>query len=412
MLLVLLVAVAFVAPPAVDELQEARSAFQAKDLARAETLLRGILSRNPELPEAVLLLGMTEFSLAEKSERERKPRATVLASFRRARETLLKARELQPEKVLPGLHHAVGYTWAHEGRFARAVGHYDIALRESPGNVNLLRLRGQCHLDRGAPEDALKDIEEAVAKAPRDLTVRGVHGDVLFALGRHDDARRSFRDYHALIASEPADSRQFAALYRIYSYSLLMNDLEACREPLEKACRIAPGNLAARAELGLLYYRLGAHDDAVPELEVVLAAPSAPPAALVKAHHYRGLIARHRDQLPKARRHFEKALAIAPNRADVLKAYGGVLRRLGETTKAREILTRFGEVVGLENEIRRHRNALLKTPRLKTARAELIRALAKLERWGDARKELAILERWHAGDALLGELRALVRGGQ
>ena len=62
----------------------------------------------------------------------------------------------------------------------------------------------------------------------------------------------------------------------------------------------------------------------------------------------------------------------------MLKAYGGLLRRLGETDKAREVLTRFGEVVGLENEIRRYRNTLLKAPRHRDSRVGLIHALVEL----------------------------------
>jgi tetratricopeptide (TPR) repeat protein len=388
-------------PPPPGSRQAAIAAFQQNDLRRAEQLSRAWLEAHPGDEEILRLLGMILITRGLALEGQGQAREEYLPIYRKALEALLEAEKRAHGRPQPDLHHAVGYILMAEGRYEPAVSHLTRAISETPASFVLYRLRGRCRLELGQYIEAEEDLRRAVELGPRDWTSRVLHAQALHLVGQGQAARGGLREYLELAGSEVDDERRFEVLYELYRYSMLLNDTAAAREDLEEACRIRPGNLISRTELGTLYYKLGLPEKAVPQLERVLEASGAPRELRGDALYYRGMVAKQQGENALARDLFVRALEIAPTRSDALLNYGKTLRALGQADEAQEVLQRFQEVVEKEKDVKRATDRLLLDPSERAARVELIGLLIELERWAEARQHLDELERRHPGDAAI-----------
>jgi tetratricopeptide (TPR) repeat protein len=391
-------------PPPAKTREAAIAAFRQNDLERAERLSTAWLEAHPRDVEIVRLLGMVRITTGLALEADGRPREEYLAVYRQALDALLRAEKLGEGRTQPDLNHAVGYILMIEGRYEPAAARLTRAITETPGNFVLYRLRGNCRLELGQYLEAEEDLRRAVELNPRDWTSRVLHARALHLVGQGQAARAGLREYLHLVEDELSDERLFAVRYEIYRYSMLLNDTEAARADLERACPIEPSNLVCRTELGTLYYRLGLAEKAIPEFDAVLAAPRAPEALRGDALHYRGLIARQQEDYELARQYLAEALELQPTRSDALLNYGAVLRALGEKEEARRVLKRFQEVVAAEKDVRRLTDRLLLDPSEREARVELIEIMIDLGRWSDARTQLDELRQRHPGDPAIPDL--------
>jgi tetratricopeptide (TPR) repeat protein len=395
-------------PPPPDTREAAVAAFQRHDLERAEWLSTEWLEAHPRDEEIHRLLGMVRITAGMALEGEGRPREEYLTIYRKALDSLLKAETLAEGRPQPDLHHAVGYILMSEGRYERAASRFTRAIAETPGSFVLYRLRGSCRLELGRYLEAEEDLRRAVQLDPLDWTSRLLHAQALHLVGQGQAARDGLREYLERAGAELDEQRRFEVRYELYRYSMMLNDTATAREDLEEACRLRPGNLICRTELGTLYYKLGLPEKAIPELEAVLDASEAPRALRGDALHYRGLIAKQQGENTLARRLFEEALEIAPTRSDALLNYGRTLRALGEADEAKRVLERFQQVADLEKEIKRVNDRLLLDPSEREARIELIGLLIELERWTEAQGQLEELRRRHPdAEALPGLERRL-----
>lgn len=389
--------------------QEAIAAFQRQDLAEAERLSREWLTAHPDDFEIHRLLGMVLVTEGMELERKEQPRERFVERYAAAVESLRRADELGPDRPQPSLDHALGFALLQIGRYADAEKRLDRALQLQPDLFVLHRLRGTARLEQGRYDAAEADLRRAVALDPDDAASRFYLAESLTRQGRHRDAREALEAYLAHIADEPPDERHFRALYESAGYALLQNDVEGAREPLERACRLNPSPLC-RNELGKLYQRLDLPEDAARELDAVLAAKDVPPDLRREALQHRGEIAFDAGENEKAVALLEESLALSPNQAETLKTYGAVLRKLGRRDDARAALERFREVVEDENEVERLRASLNTDPLARQARIELIELLVRLERRGEAARELETLRRQRPDDDALARLARLVSG--
>lgn len=396
--------------PEADARQAAIAAFQQKDLDGAERLCLTWLERHPADVAMTQLLGMIRFRRALHLEAARPP-SEFRPAFQQAAQALREAERLAAGRTLAGLDQALGYALVVEGRLEEAVARLDRAVEQAPGAPLPYRLRGRARLELGRHEQAIEDLSRALEIDGADLPTRLLHAQTLAAAGRHADAREGLRSHLRRMDSDPSDSRRAEVLHEIARLSQAMGELESARSALENASRLEPDRLEIRAELGLVLYRLGDFEAAARELDVVLAAPQASPELRAQALLRRGLVDQHAHRYPEARRRFEEALSLDPNRAEALSAYAAVMHRLGEPERARQAWQRFGEIVEVDNRARRLSSQLALQPRDRDARVELVALLARLGRTEEARGQLDELKRHHPGDAAIPALERRVGGG-
>jgi tetratricopeptide (TPR) repeat protein len=392
----------------VEPRRAAIAAFQRNDLEAAERLSLEWIRDHPRDQEIFRLLGMVRITAGLGLEKGERPRSEVQAVYRRALDALLEAERLAGGRPQPDLNHAVGYILLSQGRFEEAADRLTRAIAETPETFVLYRLRGTCRMELGSYREAEVDLRRAAELGPGDLAAHLLHAKTLALLGREEEARDSLRAYYRSIEPEPEGERHVRTMYEIYRHSMQMNDFEGARQAIEKARRAAPADPTIRCELGILYYRTGEHEAAGPELDAVLAEPSAGDDLRADAHHYRGLLARQAGRLADARRDFEAALALSPNRAETLQSYGATLRRLGEMEKARGVLSHFERVVGFENDVKRLETQLALEPRDRHSRVALIRVLLRLGRRARASTQLDELRRRFPDDPALPALESEV----
>lgn len=128
--------------------------------------------------------------------------------------------------------------------------------------VNLARAR----LERGRAHDALVPIERALEVAPESNDVRRVHGRVLAALGRRDEAEATYR---TAIALDDQDS------WSMNNLGLLAIEREAFTEaipPLARAAEIDSTVAVFWNNLGIALERVGDFEGAISAYEAALVA--------------------------------------------------------------------------------------------------------------------------------------------
>ena len=107
---------------------------------------------------------------------------------------------------------ALGETYAARGD-ARAEAAFQRAVRAAPENYRYWANLGLYYGDQRRYEEAVQALRTAVAKNPREGTVRDYLGQLLQGLGRDDEARAEFE---AAIAAEPAFAQPYINLAVLY----------------------------------------------------------------------------------------------------------------------------------------------------------------------------------------------------
>jgi Tfp pilus assembly protein PilF len=107
---------------------------------------------------------------------------------------------------------ALGESYAARGD-ARAEAAFLSAVRGAPENYRYWANLGLYYGDQRRYEEAVQALRTAVAKNPREGTVRDYLGQLLQGLGRDDEARAEFE---AAIAAEPALAQPYINLAALY----------------------------------------------------------------------------------------------------------------------------------------------------------------------------------------------------
>jgi predicted CXXCH cytochrome family protein len=158
-------------------------------------------------------------------------------------------------------------------------------------------------------------------------------GNLYAALGRPEDAERSFR---TSLAVDPLFVRT-----RV-NYALLLSRLgrnpEAERE-LREALKIEPGSAHVSYNLGLLLAEMGRLPEAIASLEQATRLDP----RFGRAHYNLGLAYREQGRMAPAEAALRRALDIEPASADFLFAMADLLMRQGKTREAREIVKTWRE---------------------------------------------------------------------
>lgn len=193
------------------------------------------------------------------------------------------------------------------------------------------------------------------------------------------------------------------------------------RPLLESRCFAVPSDFPARRALGVTLLHLGEVDQAISQLEAVVAAAPKYAAAFVDLAN----IYRQSGRYDDAARTYRTAITIEPNNADAHYNLALVLLDVGNEPQAIEALQRalmfkpqhalaqlaLGNILAEANPeeaCSRFRQALAAQPNMLNAQAGLIGNLAKLGRFDEAERVLAKALRVHPGDLLILRQNALI----
>jgi len=388
--------------------QRVLAAYQAGTLADAEKIAGAFLAAHPEDAEMHFLLGMMRVTEAEERRRAGAPADEYTPLYSAALEPLLEAERLAGGRHPPELDEALGNVLLLDGRFADAERRFTRAITAKPRAASLYGLRGKCRIELGRYADAETDLSRAIELRPDDFQARVLLAHTLFIQGREAEARDGLLGYYAVLERQRPDPRHFTALYEISRYSLLMHRFDEAADALERAVGFRPDHVGARLGLAGARFRLGELDAARVDFERVESSEAATAHERAEAFHYLAMIAQHRGDQETARRRFEAALQLEPRRADSLRGYAATLRRVGETERARELLSHVRELVDAERRVSRLTDQLLITPLDHGARVKLIRLLGNLERWDEAGEQLEALKRNRPTHQAIPELQRIL----
>jgi tetratricopeptide (TPR) repeat protein len=117
----------------------------------------------------------------------------VFGAFKRAIEEQLGEGESQA-------HYDLGIAYREMGLVDDAVREFELASRSEGRRVEALALLGACKIDAGQPQEALKDLEQALRLAGKGseaaLALRYERGRALAACGETDRALEEYRHVH------------------------------------------------------------------------------------------------------------------------------------------------------------------------------------------------------------------------
>ncbi len=233
--------------------------------------------------------------------------------------------------------YSLGLQEEYAGRFGQALGHFRRASQRSPGDPELLVRQGACLRELGRPEEALAVAREALARDSLHAGALWITASSLAKLGRLEEA--------------------LATCTRL-----------ASRGPEPRAHRL----------MANLYRRLGRHEEALSELDVLVRLEPDSPALLEQRAELRMKLGRVDDALED----YWALLEIAPDATGIAENLAVMLERLGRP----------------EELIRLYRLLIERHPEQVRPRWRLVELLLASDAWPEAEHELEELQRLRPGD--------------
>ena len=269
-------------------LEVALAAVRARDRRRLAMLIAGTaalvlvsaLGPHPEFGRAEIHL-IKSTVLAESGD---------AAGARRELELAAGYRELAAAS------HNLANAYFRERRYSEAAGEYRQALALDPDQVASLHGLGLAELALGRREEAARALAAAAALAPGD---RKIAGDLARARGAGDTTR-----------ARQARPPEVAALFAQALAAARAGEHDSARAGFERVLALAPNDGAAHLNLALLAEQDG--DLATAQLELAKAAAAPGGGDHLELVLARGRVAAKAGDLTAARRHFARAIEVAP----------------------------------------------------------------------------------------------------
>ena len=256
--------------------------------------------------------------------------------------------------------------------FDAAAACYRNANGLAPGDYRWLHLLADVANRRGAPEQARRYHEAALAARPNDAATLMQLGEVCLELGRLDESDRRLQE---ALKRDPPSAAARAILGRV---ALARRDYAEAAMHLEAALRAAPEASRLHYSLGMAYRGLGKTEEARRQLAVTGTSGIRIPDPLLdelpgrlvgeRAHIVRGRMAYGAKRYREAVAEFESAAAANPQSAAALVDLGAALAAAGDSDGA----------------IKRLEQALALSPESPTAHWNLGRLLASRGHHADA----------------------------
>lgn len=210
------------------------------------------------------------------------------------------------------------------GRLPEAEKLYRQVLTAEPQHAGAMHLLGLVALQSGNPVLAVKIISAAIRLNGNQAAFHANLGEAYRALGRLDDARRS---YQQALSIQP----QLAAAHNNLGTILqAQGHLAAAIEHYSQAASLQPDYVDALNNLGTAYQQQGNWSAATEAFGRAVATQP----GYARGHYNRGVALAMQQQLADAVAAFEQALAAEPDYADVHYGLAMTLQRQGDFARA------------------------------------------------------------------------------
>lgn len=190
-----------------------------------------------------------------------------------------------------------------EGKLAEADANIDKALALSPGNLALMRVKGEILLRKGDLDGALGRFAEIVKTAPKEIDARMRVGLINERIGNNKQAVQA---YQSIVDENPHYVPAYLALGEHYERKGLLVQAE---EVYRKGIENVPSEVTLHANLAWVYISGEDYTKAYKECKTALGMD----AENAYAHNYMGLIFTRIKRFPEAQQEYLKALAAKPD---------------------------------------------------------------------------------------------------
>jgi tetratricopeptide (TPR) repeat protein len=248
-----------------------------------------------------------------------------------------KVLELQPKSA--EAHASIADIQFRRKDFDGVIASVGTALELDRSLTRLYSIRGRAQYEKGKEDEAIGDLQTAVA-------VKSEDSDAHLLLGRIYRKRRQLDLAAKHYQSAAADVQLGEAYLGFVDALVAKRDFDTARGPVEKAAAGLPQSAQAQYLLGALRAHYGQYDEAVKAFQQ--AATLDP--KLTPAHLGLGRVLReHKKDAAGAVASLEKALALEPEHPDVLSELGVALYEAKQPDRAIQMLQKAVAAPGYEN---------------------------------------------------------------
>jgi tetratricopeptide (TPR) repeat protein len=256
-----------------------------------------------------------------------------VGAARRAFSQVVKAEDATPEQKAE----AYALRSALQTKDEQKVADFTKAVELAPTKPDYLRIRGQYYYSKEQFNEALADLDAALALDDKHAATHELRGMVLLGLEKYDEALASFDKASELEPEAALPYQHRAELYR------QKGDLEKAVEQLTKALELAPDNVATLMIRSAVYFELKQNDKALADVDqAIQAAPR-----VVQPYLMRAEILAATDRLEEAITQLEELVKQVPGNPQLLNRLGSFYLMAGRPRKAIET---FSQVIEAEPE--------------------------------------------------------------
>jgi len=393
-------------PSTVEEtLRAAIARHRQGALDEAEGAYKAVLSRRPEHPDALHLLGVVAFQRGR---------------YEEAVQWIDRAIALNPKHA--GYHSNRGNALRRSQRFVEALASHERAIDLDPRSADVHHNRGLVLNDLGRFEEALASFARAIALEPRHALAHANRGNSLKELRRFDEALAS---YDQAIALDPASAESH------YNRGNALRGLERFEEAVadyDRAIALRPSFAEAHYNRAVSLGDLDRPEEAVAGYDRVIELKP----LYAEAHYNRGAALQRLDRPEEALASFERTLAVKPEYAEAHSNLGNVLKGMGRLDEAMARYDRaiaikpafadahynrgvvLGELQRLDEALAAYDRAIGISPELAVAhnnRGETLKALMRLDEALESYDRAAALRPGY-GDALCNRSLVMLMQGR
>ncbi len=243
----------------------------------------------------------------------------------RVKDAIARLETLQKKTDSPLVDQRLARAYAAAGDQDKSRALVDQVLAKNPAAVDAQLLKGQLLLNDGKRDQALEVIKTAASGSPSSVEAQFALGRMLAARGDNAGAEAAFREVLRL------NPRASAAQLEIARLELSTGRTAQSLRTAEEAAKNQPRNVVAR--LTVIRSLLASKDLSRAEREI--AALQAEQPNLPDVHVQAGLLAMMRNDLPGARKAFERAQSLPPRSLEAVSGLIAVDLKAGDLTGAR-----------------------------------------------------------------------------
>ena len=226
----------------------------------------------------------------------------------------------------------LAYLMERQGKLEQAESYLSAVLKEYPGNIDALTLRGKMFLDKEDAVNAISDLRTVLNANPENIAILK---SLAYAYILNQDNDLAVQMLKAVVSLAPRDTQAHAQLAQLYSTA---GKLEQASAQYEIAMQVSPDSEFIKQKLASTYLAAGNSKQARALAEQLMQMqPENPIYPLYVGLSYQ-IDARHELAIG----YFDQSLALLPEAIEPLSAKVRSLLALGELQQA---ISWLGEVV-------------------------------------------------------------------